>query len=661
MTGISNWRAWLAFAHDVWRSCARVGVDLLAARSLDCRAPYRSEMLRTLALDPAAAGGDLPGLRPLSRAVALREPRRPASASCFRPCLGAMLIPLVLVMLQLQAVVPRSVLVLYPIVLIFLMAGSRFAYRIWKEHRLYSPLAALGEPVLVVGAGDAGARLTRSSRAAGSGASSGLLDDDPAKQGRQLRNVRGAGPDRRARAAGRDRYGVRKVIIALPSTNHAVRRRVAELCAAAGIEALTVPSYEDLISGRSALTDDPQRRARRPPRPRPGRARQRRAGRVARQSRRDGHRRRRLDRRRAVPADRPLPARASSCCSTSRKPRSTRSAPCSPTRSRSFRWSHASSATSSTRRWSRRCSTREKPDVDLPRGGVQARAADGGDQRLVRRCATTPTAPGCSRARRWRRRSRSSCSCRPTRRSTRRRSWARPSASPRSSARACSGAAHAVRHRALRQRVRQRRQRDPALSRADRARRAGHRHAPGHHALLHVAVRGDAAAAAGRPAGRERRDPRARHGRAGAHRRPRARHDQALRRRSGPHRDRVHRPAARREALRGAARVRGGDEADAASEAAASRRRARATATRCGRWSRGASAIARPTMPRCARGSRPGFRSTRRSRARRSRRFRRPPPTRSTRRCRCGRRGGADRIAPQSRAGARAPSASRIA
>jgi FlaA1/EpsC-like NDP-sugar epimerase len=33
-----------------------------------------------------------------------------------------------------------------------------------------------------------------------------------------------------------------------------VRRRAAEICAAAGLEALTVPSYEDLISGRSDLT-----------------------------------------------------------------------------------------------------------------------------------------------------------------------------------------------------------------------------------------------------------------------------------------------------------------------------------------------------------------------------------------------------------------------
>ncbi len=36
--------------------------------------------------------------------------------------LGALLIPLVLVMLRLQTVVPRSVIIFYPIVLIFLMA-----------------------------------------------------------------------------------------------------------------------------------------------------------------------------------------------------------------------------------------------------------------------------------------------------------------------------------------------------------------------------------------------------------------------------------------------------------------------------------------------------------------------------------------------------------
>jgi FlaA1/EpsC-like NDP-sugar epimerase len=252
MTGFTNWRAALAFAHDVaaaaiaWTSMYWVRV------SLDADLPYRGEMLRTLGvvLPLQATIFVIFGLyRGLWRFASLVDLKRIVLAAT----LGAMLIPLVLVMLRLEAVVPRSVLVLYPLVLIFLMAGSRFAYRIWKEHRLYSPLLALGEPVLVVGAGDAGARLTTELERSRQWRVVGLLDDDPAKQGRQLRNLSVLGPIADL-AKWADAYSVRKAIIALPSTNHVVRRRVAELCAAAGIEALTVPSYEDLISGRSALS-----------------------------------------------------------------------------------------------------------------------------------------------------------------------------------------------------------------------------------------------------------------------------------------------------------------------------------------------------------------------------------------------------------------------
>ena len=252
LTSISNWRAWLAFAHDIGAAAVAWASIYWLRVSLDAELPYRGEMLRTVAvvLPLQAAIFVVFGLyRGLWRFASLVDLKRIVLAAC----LGAMLIPLALMMLRLEAVVPRTVLVLYPVVLIFLMAGSRFAYRIWKEHRLYSPLAALGEPVLVVGAGDAGARLTMELERSRQWRVVGLLDDDPAKQGRQLRNVAVLGPIAELPLwAGR--LDVRKAITALPSTHHAVRRRVAELCASAGIEALTVPSYEDLISGRSALS-----------------------------------------------------------------------------------------------------------------------------------------------------------------------------------------------------------------------------------------------------------------------------------------------------------------------------------------------------------------------------------------------------------------------
>src|SRR5215475_4987806 len=248
----ANLRVWLAFGHDVCAAAvAWVGLYWLRF-NLELHEPQLSDIVRTLAwiLPLQAAIFLVFGLyRGLWRFASLPDLQRIVLAAG----LGAVAIPLVLVMLRLTAVVPRSVLILYPLVLVFLMAGSRFAYRIWKEHRLYSPLAALGEPVLIVGAGEAGASLTKELTHSRQWRVVGLLDDDPAKQGRRLRNISVLGPisDLRAQV---ERFGVRAVIIALPSAAHGVRRRVAELCAAAGVEALTVPSYEDLISGRLQLT-----------------------------------------------------------------------------------------------------------------------------------------------------------------------------------------------------------------------------------------------------------------------------------------------------------------------------------------------------------------------------------------------------------------------
>ena len=248
----TNWRAWLAFGHDTMAAAlAWIGLYWLRY-NLELHEPQVSDMLKTLAwVLPLQAGIYLAfGLyRGLWRFASLPDLQRIVLAVA----LGAVAVPVVLVMLQLTSVVPRSVLILYPPVLILLMAGSRFTYRVWKEHRLYSPLAALGEPVLILGAGEAGARLAKELTHSRKWRIAGLLDDNPAKQGRLLRNISVLGPIAELPLWAK-RFGVRTVILALPSAAHGVRRRVAELCAAAGVEALTVPSYDDLISGRSQLT-----------------------------------------------------------------------------------------------------------------------------------------------------------------------------------------------------------------------------------------------------------------------------------------------------------------------------------------------------------------------------------------------------------------------
>ena len=127
------------------------------------------------------------------------------SASCSSAGLGAMLIPLVLVMLQLQTVVPRSVLVLYPIVLIFLMAGQPLRLPHLEGAPALQPAR---------GAGRAGARRRaparrargspRNWRAAGSGASSACSTTILRSSGRHAAQRQRARADRGPCRAGRD-------------------------------------------------------------------------------------------------------------------------------------------------------------------------------------------------------------------------------------------------------------------------------------------------------------------------------------------------------------------------------------------------------------------------------------------------------------------------
>ena len=91
------------------------------------------------------------------------------------------------------------------------------------------------------------------------------------------------------------------------------------------------------------------------------------------------------------------------------------------------------------------------------------------------------------------------------------------------------------------------------LRRADRARRPGHGHRPGGHPLLHDHPRGLPARHPGRRHRPWRRGAGARHGRAGEDRRRRLADDRDVG--QGRRRDRVHRPARRREDARGAARL----------------------------------------------------------------------------------------------------------
>lgn len=167
--------------------------------------------------------------------------------------LAAAAIPLLFSMLRLGLVIPRSVLVINPLMLILLMGGSRFVYRLWKEQGLYGEIKLHGEPVLVLGAGDAAASLAKDLAKSSDWRLVGFLDDDTDKHGRTLNGVRVLG-GLDSLPEWTDRFGVLRVIIAMPSSSHQQRKRAVQLCNTAKVKALTVPSFDDLMSGKVAVS-----------------------------------------------------------------------------------------------------------------------------------------------------------------------------------------------------------------------------------------------------------------------------------------------------------------------------------------------------------------------------------------------------------------------
>jgi FlaA1/EpsC-like NDP-sugar epimerase len=167
--------------------------------------------------------------------------------------LSAAAISLMFWMLRLDFVIPRSVLIINPLLLILLMGGSRFVYRMWKEQGLYGAIKLRGEPVLVLGAGDAAASLSKELSRNSDWRLVGFLDDNTEHHGRTLNGIRVLGGlDSLPECA--ERLGVSQVIIAMPSSSHQQRKRAIQLCNQARLKALTVPSFDDLMSGKVAVS-----------------------------------------------------------------------------------------------------------------------------------------------------------------------------------------------------------------------------------------------------------------------------------------------------------------------------------------------------------------------------------------------------------------------
>lgn len=146
---------------------------------------------------------------------------------------------------------PRSVFILVWMLDILLIGGLRLSLRLIRDQRL-SPVyySGTGSPVLIVGAGDAGAAVARELRnhTADKRIPVGLIDDDPAKQKQEMFGLQVLGQRKDIPRLVRS-YMVEEIIFAIPSAPGTVVKETLEICNSTGARLKIVPGIYELIDG----------------------------------------------------------------------------------------------------------------------------------------------------------------------------------------------------------------------------------------------------------------------------------------------------------------------------------------------------------------------------------------------------------------------------
>jgi len=145
---------------------------------------------------------------------------------------------------------PRGALVIAWLTLLALIGGIRYAMKIANERELGISTASGGEPTLVLGAGSAGQQLVRElTRHTELGFRLiGFLDDDSNKLGMSIHGYKVLGTLDDLELIAHN-FGIKRIILALPSVEGGLIRKVSARGASLGLTVQTVPSLFEVVEG----------------------------------------------------------------------------------------------------------------------------------------------------------------------------------------------------------------------------------------------------------------------------------------------------------------------------------------------------------------------------------------------------------------------------
>ena len=167
---------------------------------------------------------------------------------------GALCITLVLFISIRLEHIPRTVLILYPIFLIFFLGAPRLAYRLWKDRTLNIKTVTGGNRVLIIGAGRAGEMLVREMLRDENYIPVGFIDDNPLLLNSEVHGVRVYGSmDNMIRIT--KQRSVDIIVIAVPTANTQQMKKIVMSCEETGLPIRILPNLQGMVSGQSALSE----------------------------------------------------------------------------------------------------------------------------------------------------------------------------------------------------------------------------------------------------------------------------------------------------------------------------------------------------------------------------------------------------------------------
>jgi len=140
--------------------------------------------------------------------------------------------------------VPRSVLLLYPLLLVTGLSVPRISYRWFKDNRL-NLRAREGQRTIIVGAGRAGELLARDLLLRPEYQLLAFIDDDPDKQKRELHGIRVVGGTNDL-ADIVELLSGELVLLAMPSAGKKTIKRLVAECHRIGVQCKTLPSVFEM-------------------------------------------------------------------------------------------------------------------------------------------------------------------------------------------------------------------------------------------------------------------------------------------------------------------------------------------------------------------------------------------------------------------------------